>query len=218
MIIVVASEKGGTGKTTIATNLAVKRAICGGDVLLIDADSQNSSIDFARVRSSEGRKPELTCSSLMGSGIGSELRKLSPKFDDIIVDVGGRDSSTLRSALLVANVLIVPFLASQLDTWGLERMNSIVGEVLALNDKLITISFLNKLDANVRIGLTEDASTLADGLEHLNFKKTITVGYRVAFRRAIADGLSVEELYGSRKDDKAATEIHNLYCEIYNHA
>ena len=218
MIVVVASEKGGTGKTTIATNLAVVRAQNERDVLLIDADSQHSAIDFATVRDSEGHVPELTCSSITGSGIGSELRKLAPKFDDIIVDVGGRDSSTLRSALLVANVLIVPFIASQFDTWGLERMNAIVGEVLSLNEKLRTIAFLNKLDTNLRIGLAEDASTFAADLKYLNFLKTITIGYRVAFRRSIADGMAVTELTKVKRDPKAISEITNLYQEVFIHA
>lgn len=218
MIIVVASEKGGTGKTTISTNLAVIRAQNAADVLLIDADSQRSAIDFATVRDSEGHHPELTCSSITGQGIGSELRKLAPKFDDIIVDVGGRDSSTLRSSLLVADVLVVPFIASQFDTWGLERMNSIVGEVLPLNEKLRTIAFLNKVDTNPRIGLVEEATNFATELKHLIFLKTISIGYRVAFRRSIADGMAVTELSKSKKDIKAIQEIVGLYHEVFKDA
>jgi len=218
MIVVVASEKGGTGKTTISTNLAVIRAQNAADVLLIDADSQRSAIDFATVRDSEGHHPELTCSSITGQGIGSELRKLTPKFDDIIVDVGGRDSSTLRSSLLVADVLVVPFIASQFDTWGLERMNSIVGEVLPLNEKLRTIAFLNKVDTNPRIGLVEEATNFATELKHLIFFKTITVGYRVAFRRSIADGMAVTELSKTKKDIKAIQEIVSLYHEVFKNA
>lgn len=218
MIVVVASEKGGTGKTTISTNLAVIRAQNAADVLLIDADSQRSAIDFAAVRDSEGHHPELTCSSITGHGIGSELRKLSPKFDDIIVDVGGRDSSTLRSSLLVADVLVVPFIASQFDTWGLERMNSIVGEVLLLNEKLRTIAFLNKVDTNPRIGLAEEAINFASELKHLAFLKTTTVGYRVAFRRSIADGMAVTELSKTKKDLKAIQEIISLYHEVFKDA
>ena len=84
MIVVVASEKGGTGKTTIATNLAIMRSRDRFDVLLIDADTQGSSQDFAAVRSQECHQPEIVCSSIFGRGITSELRKLTSRFDTII--------------------------------------------------------------------------------------------------------------------------------------
>lgn len=216
MIIVIASEKGGTGKTTISTNLAVMRAQNGADVLLIDADPQRSAFDFATVREEEKHQPTLTCSSIVGRGIGSELRKLSTKFDDVFVDVGGRDSSTLRSSLLVADILVVPFLPSQYDTWGIERMDLLVGEVLELNENLRTLAFLNKIDTNPKVDLTEEASIFASEFQNLTYKP-ITIGYRVAFRRSVAEGLAVTELR-ARKDNKAVFEINKLYEEVFTNA
>ena len=216
VIIVVASEKGGTGKTTISTNLAVVRAQNASDVLLVDADPQNSAMDFSTVREEEGHHPELTSSSITGRGIGSELRKLAPKFDDIIVDVGGRDSSTLRSALLVADVLVVPFLPSQYDTWGVERMDELVGEVVSFNDQLRTCAFLNKVDTNPRVALSAEASSFASDFKNLYFSD-VTIGYRVAFRRSVADGRAVTELKNG-KDSKALAEINALYKEVFKDA
>ena len=216
MIIVVASVKGGTGKTTISSNLAVIRAQNASDVLLIDADTQKSAFDFSVVREEEGHQPEITCTAITGKSTGSELRKLEPKFDDIIVDVGGRDTSTLRSALLVADVLVVPFLPSQLDAWALDLMNTLIGEVIQLNQKLRVIPILNKVDTNPRVALTEDASTFAEDLENIDFSN-INIGYRVAFRRSVADGLAVTELK-NRKDAKAILEIKGLYEEVFSHA
>lgn len=216
MIIIIASEKGGTGKTTIATNLAVIRAQNASDVLLIDADPQNSARDFARVRDEEGHHPELVCSSMTGKGLGGEIRKLSPKFDDIIVDVGGRDTSTLRSALLEADVLVIPFLPSQYDTWGIERMNDLIGDVKNYNEKLRNITFLNKVDTNPKIDLSEDATNFVVGLNNVTFHH-IYIAYRVAFRRSVADGLSVTELK-NKKDTKAIAEIKKLYHEVFKNA
>ena len=216
MIIVIASEKGGTGKTTIATNLAVMKAQNASDVLLIDADPQNSARDFARVRDDEGHHPELICSSISGKGLGNELRKFTPKFDDIIVDVGGRDTSSLRSALLEADVLVIPFLPSQYDTWGIERMDELVGEVLKYNEKLKTITFLNKVDTNPKIDLSDEAASFASNFIHLKFYE-IYISYRVAFRRSVADGLAVTELK-NRKDVKAIAEIQKLYNEVFKDA
>lgn len=215
MIIVVASEKGGTGKTTLATNLAVMRRQDGADVLLVDCDPQRSSADFSAVRDQEGHQPELTCSSITGRATGSELRKLEPKFDDIVVDVGGRDSTTLRSALLVANVLVIPFLPSQYDSWGIQRMDELLNEVLQLNPELRVLGVLNKVDTNPKINLQEEAAELAQEFKNITLLD-FTLGYRVSFRRSVADGLSVTEL--KTKDKKAIQEVKNLYNEVFKDA
>lgn len=215
MIVTVASEKGGTGKTTIATNLAVIRAHGKKEVLLIDADSQGSSRDFSAVRETMGHVPKITAASLYGSGVATEVKKMATKFEDIIIDVGGRDSSTMRSALLVADVLVTPFLPSQFDAWSIERMDSVVGEALLLNTKLRNVTFLNKVDTNPKIGLAEEASSFTTSLKHLWFSG-IKIGYRVAYRRSVAEGQAVTEL--ERKDTKAVAEIMELYKEVFKNA
>lgn len=213
MIVVVASEKGGTGKTTIATNLAVMRSQKGADVLLVDCDPQHSSTDFSAVRDQEGHQPELTCSSMTGSATGSELRKLEPKFDDIIVDVGGRDNSTLRSSLLVADVLVIPFLPSQYDAWGVQRMEDLLGELKNLNTKLRAIGILNKVDTNPKIGLQQEAFDFAKDFKNIQLLD-LNIGYRVSFRKSVAEGLSVTELKNN-KDKKSIQEMENLYEEVF---
>lgn len=215
MIVVVASEKGGTGKTTLSTNLSVIRRQKGSDVLLVDCDPQHSSSDFAAVRDQESHQPELTCSCVSGRSTGSEIRKLEPKFDDIIVDVGGRDSVTLRSALLEADLLIIPFLPSQYDAWGIQRMDDLLGEVKTLNTHLKTIGVMNKVDANPRTGMTQEASEIADNFRNIRLLDG-GVGYRVAFRRSVADGLAVTEM--KHKDKKAIQEIENVYKEVFQDA
>jgi chromosome partitioning protein len=215
MIIAVASEKGGTGKTTLATNLVVIRAQNRKDVLLVDADPQGSSSDFSAIRESMAHQPKITSVALYGGGVAAEVRKMTSKFDDIIIDVGGRDTATMRSALIVANVLVTPFLPSQLDAWSIERMDSLVGELLPLNDKIRTITFLNKVDTNPRIGLVEEASIFTASLKNLWFSG-IKIGYRVAYRRSVAEGQAVTEL--ERKDSKAVAEIMELYKEVFRNA
>lgn len=218
MIVVVASEKGGTGKTTIATNLAITRAKNAADVLIIDADPQHSAMDFVAVREEEGHHPEVTCTSITGKGIGAELRKLKPKFDDIIVDVGGRDTQTLRSALLAADVLVVPFKPSQYDSWGVERMDILLDDVMITNDTLRILAFINCDDTNPIMVLSNEASGLASECRNLKFKD-FSIGNRVAFRRSVADGLGVIELKPRSKSDiKAIEEVKVLYKEVFGDA
>ncbi len=94
-IILVGGEKGGTGKTTIATNLAVMRAAAGRDVVLIDTDPQGSASGWCYTRDEAGLAPRIASVQKFGKGLARELEDLSMRYQDIIVDAGGRDSVKL---------------------------------------------------------------------------------------------------------------------------
>lgn len=213
MVVLVANEKGGTGKTTVATNIAIMRAQQGRDVLLVDADPQGSSSEFIRVREDEQVKPSITCVAITGRGVSSEVRKLIPRYQDIIIDAGGRDSAGLRSALIVADALIVPFLAGQYDVWGVENMDTIVGEALGLNPDMKPLLVLNKQDTNPRISLATEAEALAKEMQNLQILNT-KLCYRVAYRRSAAEGRAVNEL--DKLDPKAVSELDALYKEVFS--
>ncbi|MCL2311295.1 MAG: AAA family ATPase [Firmicutes bacterium] len=217
MIVIVSSEKGGTGKTTIATNLSIIRAQKGVDVFLVDSDSQRSATDFSAVREQEGHEPSLCCAGISGPGTYDEIRKMSQKFDDTIVDVGGRDTVTLRKALLAADIVVVPFIPSQLDVWGLDRMNEIIGEAKLMNENLRAICVMNKVDSNPKIALKDEALLIANDLTNIKFTG-LTVGYRVSYRRCVAEGIAVTELSKSKKDEKAVSEMMKLYEEVFGDA
>ena len=142
-IILVGGEKGGTGKTTIATNLAAMRAAAGRDVLLVDSDTQGSSNIWSQVRAEGGDQARLTCVSLHGRGIAAEIRQLAERFEDIIIDAGGRDSIELRQAMLAAELMIVPARASQFDLHGLAAIDRVVGEARGFNPNLQTLVVIN---------------------------------------------------------------------------
>ena len=142
MIIVVGGIKGGSGKTTAATNLAVFRAAQGCDVLLVDADDQESSYSFAQVRSETKPASSFSCIKLTGTPVGRECRKLSGKYQDIIIDVGGRDTASQRSALSVADIALVPFKPRSLDVWTLGQAAQMISEAKGVNDRLFARPFL----------------------------------------------------------------------------
>src|SRR5512132_1311346 len=104
MIIVCGGIKGGSGKTTVATNLAVMRARAGADVLLIDADDQETSFDFTVLRNERRwRDAGYTCIELTGPALRTETLRLSEKYEDIVIDTGGRDTTSQRCQTDVRN-------------------------------------------------------------------------------------------------------------------
>jgi chromosome partitioning protein len=107
MILTVGNTKGGVGKTTIAVNTAIVRAAAGRDVLLVDGDEQKTAITFTELRSAQLGQPGYTAVSLQGSAIRTQVRQLTPKYDDIIIDVGGRDTGSLRAALTVSDTFLI---------------------------------------------------------------------------------------------------------------
>lgn len=212
MIIVVGGIKGGSGKSTIATNLAVMCATKGQDTLLIDADEQETSTDFTVLRNdSHPEKPSYTSIKLTDSAVRNETIRLATKYQTIIIDTGGRDTTSQRAALSVANVLLVPFVPKSFDIWTLEKVNSLIKEIRTINPDIKAYSFINRADSR---GQDNDgASELLKDADELTFIN-IHIGMRKSFSNAAASGLGVIEI--KPKDDKAINEITTLYKHLFN--
>src|SRR3954452_11269262 len=212
MIIVVGGIKGGSGKTTVATNLAVIRAAADHDVLLVDADDQETASDFTILRNE--RQPDgagYTSIKLTGPAVRTETLRLADKYDDIIIDTGGRDTTSQRAALSVAQVLLVPFVPRSFDVWTLEKVGALVGEMRTANPKLAAYAFLNRADARGQDN--EDAAGALQETAELRFLNT-PLGVRKAFSNAAAQGMAVTEL--KPPDAKATDEIMALYRYLFD--
>jgi hypothetical protein len=92
-------SKGGVGKTLLAVNIAAVLAARGNDVLLIDGDEQSSAATFAQIRSELAGPAKFTTVQLQGAAIRQQMKALRSKYREIIIDVGGRDTGSLRAAL-----------------------------------------------------------------------------------------------------------------------
>ena len=115
MITVFGGIKGGSGKTTLSTNICVLQSLSGKRVLLVDADEQKSASDWAEHRESLEIDTSWTTISLFGSAVRSQILKMKDQYEEIIIDVGGRDTTSQRAALTVADNLIAPFQPRSLD-------------------------------------------------------------------------------------------------------
>lgn len=212
MIVVVGGIKGGSGKTTIATNLAVLRARAGRDTLLIDADDQETASDFTLIRNERATlKHTYTSIKLTGQAVRTETLRLADKYAEIIIDTGGRDTTSQRAALTVADVLLVPFIPRSFDVWTLGKVSELVSEMRLVNPDLRAWVFINRADP--RGPDNDEAATVlreTDGLEFIAPR----IGTRKAFGNAAAQGLAVNEL--RPQDTKAAQEMETLYRYLYD--
>ena len=213
MIVLVGCEKGGTGKTTIATNLAALRALAGRDVLLVDTDPQGSAGYWTTSRAENGIKPRVACIQKFGKGLQGELQDLESRYQDIIIDAGGRDSVELRSAMVVAHKAYVPIQASQFDIWTLAQMNDLIVTAQGFNPNLCAWVVINRGSTNPFVAETAEAVEILGDFKHLGLATSV-VRDRIAYRKAARDGLSVVEMKPS--DAKASREMTEFYIEVFN--
>jgi len=212
MIILIGGEKGGTGKTTLATNLAAMRALAGRDVLLIDTDPQGSANYWAQSRDEENVTPRVACVQKFGKGLPKEVQDLATRYQDIIIDAGGRDSVELRSALVITERLFVPIQPSQFDIWTLNQMEELVETAKAFNADLLAKVIISRSSTNPSVHESDDTGKLLDDFDNLDLAD-ITIRDRIAYRKAAKDGLAVIEL--KPKDPKAIKEMESLYNEVF---
>jgi len=206
MRIAVVNTKGGVGKTTIATHLAALFAAQAA-TLLIDADPQGSAASWAAWRRDAGREPSPTTTCLLGKAVFDEGKNLSKGFAHTVIDAGGRDSASLRAALLLAEQAIVPVGASNLDAAAMTDLLEIVELAKDFNAGLDVRVLLMRIDPRTR-----DTGEMIDYLHESKLRiLEARICERVAYRRAIGEGATVAEL---AKDPQAIAEMAALFKEI----
>ena len=213
MILLLGGEKGGTGKSSLAVNLAVIRARAGKDVLLVDTDKQATANFWSSIRDESGALPRITCIQKFGKGLAKDVLDLAGRYQEIIIDAGGRDSMELRYSLGVADKVIIPCQPTQFDLMTLNQMDNLVQQAQTLNACLVAFVVINRASTNPSVTDTQEACDLIGDFGHLTLLKTI-LKERVSYQRSVREGLSVIEV--PQPDNKAVSEINSLYEEIYH--
>jgi len=211
MLYVIGGQKGGTGKSTLATNLAVALTLRGRQVLLVDTDRQATATHWGDVRQADERLPPVTLVQKTGK-LYRTLRDLEDRYQDVIVDAGGFDSVELRTALAAADALYSPVRASQSDLWTLEAMSALVTEARELNERLRAYLVLSMAPTHPSVIETEAARALLGDYPAFTLCDAL-LRDRKAFRDAVFQGRGVLEL----GDPKAAHEVSTLTSEILLH-
>jgi chromosome partitioning protein len=205
MILAVVNQKGGTGKSTVATNIAACFAAEGREVLLIDADPQHTALDWRADR--PDNQPLLQTIGLPVRNLHQELEPFRRKYEVIIIDGGGRITATARAAVMASDFLIVPILPSKPDLLSTQDFfREVINEVTAVKDIQGAI-LINQVQTGTLIN-----REVREHLKELHYPVFDTVLHLyVAYKEAMAAGLSVIE-YDPKS--KAAQEMAAFFHEL----
>ncbi len=210
MITVIGNLKGGSGKSTVAFNLAVWLAKHGKRVTTFDLDPQRTLTDVADVRAEEGYTP-LFSLHYGGDELLDEIRE---KSGEVIIDVGTANMGAFKAVIAVADRIVIPVPPSQADVWSTQRFLTLVDKVEVEGKRPEIIVFVNRADTHQAIRESDEAEAALAELEGIRLIPS-RLCQRTAYRRSFSEGLGVFERQPSSKASKEfASFAKKLYPRI----
>lgn len=212
MIVSVVNTKGGVGKSTLGFNLAVARALAGKDVWLINGDKQRTALQAVAQRISANRLPVIAAAHYLdGAMLRAQVQAQVHKFDDVVIESGGRDNTSMRASILLADKVIIPVIPRNPELWAMDELWTVLNEALELRPELQVYAVLN-------MGKPTGKAN-ASALEYIasSFPAIKIMATQIMKRDLIDDcfgeGMSVIEY---AKPHKAKDEILAFANEVFN--
>lgn len=206
MIIGMLNQKGGVGKTTLSISIAHELARRGGqeDVLLVDADPQQSALSWSEVRES---KLPFAVIGMAKKSLHRDLPAIGKNYKHIIIDGPPRVTELARSCIMAADMVVIPCTPSPYDIWASEETVQLVKEASVYKENLKYCFVINRKIANTAIG-----RDVVDVLNNMDMKVLDShICQRVIFAEAAASGNTVFDL---EPESKASEEIEKLVNEL----
>lgn len=214
-IITLAHQKGGTGKSTLAWNLAVEmrkkyKKYGYKKFVFVDLDNQESVTMTNRLRMQYEQEPlEIV---RFTDDERARLEDFINSIEDdtlVIIDSGGYDADLNRLAIIASDFIVTPVSSDYMEIFGLQKFKTILEELSNIKNETVVVNVvLNKIDPKLK-----DFNDIIDFINDIkNFKLLDTVlRFRSDYKHSIGYGFSVKEL---DKNSKASEEISSLIKEI----
>lgn len=204
-VIAVLNQKGGSGKTTIATHLARAYQIAGHQVLLVDSDPQGSARDWAAVRDDQ----PVPVVGIDRPTIHRDLKNLA-RHDVVIIDGAPQAADLAISAIKAADAVLVPVQPSPYDIWATADLVDLIRERIELTDGGLKAAFVvSRMIKGTRVG-----AEVAEALEEYQLPVLdARITQRVIYPGTAATGSTVLD---EDPNGDAAREIRALMNEVEN--
>ena len=210
MIIALLNQKGGVGKTTLATHIAGELALRSTSVILLDADPQGSALDWTQRRSQNGLPRLFSAVGLARETLHQEAPELARRCDHIVIDGPPRIAALARSALLAADLVLIPVQPSPYDVWASAEMVALIREAQVFRPALRAAFVINR-----RVSTTVIGRETRDALSDQPLPALLAeVRQRIVFADSVAAGRLARKLDA---DSAAAREIAALTDEVLRH-
>ena len=203
-VIAVLNQKGGSGKTTIATHLARALQLQGSSVLLVDSDKQGSARDWSAVDESN----PVTVIGLDRPTLDRDLKNISDK-DFVVIDGSPQATDLAISAIKTADFVLIPVQPSPYDIWATSDLVDLVKQRIEMTDNKLKSAFVvSRAIKNTKIGSEVSEVLIEYGLPVLNAR----IVQRIAYPNSAAIGKTVFETESKNSD--AVAEMNALATEV----
>lgn len=189
-VIALLNQKGGAGKTTLATHLAGELAMRGSRVTLLDADPQGSALDWAQRRLQNGQGRLYGVFGLARDTLHRETPQIASQADYVVIDGPPRVAALARSALLAADLVLIPVQPSAYDVWATQEMVSLITEAQVFRPGLRAAFVINRRVVGTVIGREARAALADQPFPTLR----ADIAQRIAFADCVAAGKLVWEM------------------------
>ena len=207
MIVALLNQKGGVGKTTLATHIANQLTSGNAHVTLIDADPQGSALDWAQKRQQCGFVRRFGVLGLARETLHQEVPEIARTVDHVVIDGPPRVTALARSAILASDLVLIPVLPSPYDVWASAEIVSLVNEARIFKPSLYAAFLINRRIVGTLIGRDVRNALRQYPLPVL----TSTVAQRVVFAEAASTGQLADEI---NHRSHAAREMGLLAAEL----